>query len=153
MSKKIILPLESYEKKELRKNKIRLNQLSKITPNQLSNILNISIKRSKEIIAHAQIQQVPSIGPKLTNNIINLGFYSLEEIKNQDGANLTDLLEKKYGCWVDPCVEDQLRLVIHYANNGETGKQWWDFTKDRKEFRAKKGYPPDRPTISCEKKY
>ncbi|MCA1028647.1 helix-hairpin-helix domain-containing protein [Cytobacillus kochii] len=151
MTKSLKLPLEKFEKRELRRNKIKLSQIPEISEMHLSEILKTSVKRSKKIIAHAKIQQIPSIGPKLASNIIKLGFYSLEDIKDQDGAHLTDLLEKRCGCWIDPCVEDQLRLVINYANNGDLGKKWWEFTKERKIYREKNGYPTDRPTKACEK--
>ncbi len=61
------------------------------------------------------------------------------------GADLLNAYEKKLGRRVDPCVEDQFRLVVHHANNRGCKKQWWDFTAERKVYRAKNGYPADRP--------
>lgn len=37
---------------------------------------------------------------------------------------------------------------MHYANNPDSKKQWWDFTSERKVFRNQFGYPADRPTIA-----
>lgn len=51
----------------------------------------------------------------------------------------------KKGVWVDPCVEDQFRLVVHYANHPNSKHNWWNFTPERKAFREKNGYPSTRP--------
>jgi hypothetical protein len=45
-------------------------------------------------------------------------------------------------------VEDQFRLVVHFANTHDTTKKWWDFTSARKKFRAENGYPKSRPKKS-----
>jgi AraC-like DNA-binding protein len=42
-------------------------------------------------------------------------------------------------------VEDQFRLVVHYADHPGTIRNWWDFTNERKAFRQVNGYPADRP--------
>ena len=44
-----------------------------------------------------------------------------------------------------PCVEDQFRLVVNFANTNDTKKTWWDFTEERKKFRTENGYPKSRP--------
>nr|WP_317171850.1 helix-turn-helix domain-containing protein [Spirosoma validum] len=49
------------------------------------------------------------------------------------------------GVWTDSCVEDQFRLVIHFANHPNSKLNWWDFTPERKAFREKNGYPSTRP--------
>jgi len=45
-------------------------------------------------------------------------------------------------------VEDQFRLVVNFANTHDTKKTWWDFTEERKKFRAENGYPKNRPKKS-----
>jgi hypothetical protein len=82
---------------------------------------------------------------KRAEDLVFLGYYSLNELKQKDGAKLTDEYEQKKGYWVDPCVEDQFRLVVHFANTHDTQKTWWDFTEERKKFRTEKGYPKGRP--------
>ena len=77
--------------------------------------------------------------------VIELGFYSLEEIKNEEGANLTNRLEEHFGYWEDPCVEDSLRCIVHHANHPDSEKSWWYFTDERKRYREEYGYPATRP--------
>lgn len=108
-------------------------------------LLNATSERAKEIHALAEFQTVPSIGIKFAEDLVFLGYYSLNELKQKDGAKLTDEYEQKKGYWIDPCVEDQFRLIVNFANTNDTKKTWWDFTAERKKFRTENGYPKSRP--------
>lgn len=141
----IKLPLSERERAALRKNKIRMAELLNYAADELEVLLNISAKRAKELRALAEFQTVPSVGIRFAEDLVFLGYHALHELKHKDGARLTDAYELKKGYWVDPCVEDQFRLVVHVANTGETAKNWWDFTDTRKKYRAEKGYPSTRP--------
>jgi hypothetical protein len=77
-----------------------------------------------------------------------LGCYSIDDLLDKDGALLLDEYERKQGFWTDPCVEDQFRLAVHYAQHRGSKKNWWDFTAERKAYRTKYGYPPDRPVAA-----
>jgi hypothetical protein len=129
----------------LRKNKIKIANVLDFATDELEVLLNASPERAKEIHALAEFQTVPSVGIKFAEDLVLLGYYSLHELKNKDGAKLTDEYELKKGFWIDPCVEDQFRLVVNYANTNDTKKTWFDFTEERKKFRAKYGYPTSRP--------
>ncbi len=77
-------------------------------------------------------------------NKINIKL-PLSELKEKDGAKLTDEYEQKKGYWIDPCVEDQFRLVVNFATTNDAKKTWWNFTEERKKFRNENGYPICRP--------
>ena len=141
----IKLPLTDFEKANLKKNKIKIAGILDFATDELKILLNTTTKRAKEIHALAEFQTVPSIGIKFAEDLVFLDYYSLNELKNKDGAKLTDEYEQKKGFWIDPCVEDQFRLVVNYANTNDTKKTWWDFTEERKNFRIKNGYPTNRP--------
>jgi hypothetical protein len=141
----IKLPLTAIEKANLRKNKIKIANLLDFTKDELEVLLKTTTERAQEIYALAAFQTVPSIGIKFAEDLVFLGYYSFNELKRQDGAKLTDEYEMKKGYWIDPCVEDQFRLVINYANTNDPKKMWWDFTEERKKFRLENGYPPNRP--------
>jgi hypothetical protein len=145
---KIKLPLTDAEKANLRKNKIKIADILDFATDELEVLLNATPERAKEIYALAEFQTVPSIGIKFAEDLVFLGFYSLNELKNKDGAELTDEYESKKGYWIDPCVEDQFRLVVNFANTHDTKKTWWDFTEERKKFRTENGYPKNRPQKS-----
>lgn len=146
--KNIKLPLTDAEKAILRKNKIKIANILNFTTDELEVLLNIKPERAKEIYALAEFQTVPSIGIKFAEDLVFLGYYTLSELRNKDGAKLTDEYELKKGYWADPCVEDQFRLVINFANTQDTKKTWWDFTAARKKFRNENGYPKNRPKKS-----
>lgn len=141
------LPLTDQERSALRKAKIRLGDLNECSPELLREKLNITMERSRYLVGMSIFQQIPSIGPNMAHNVVeDLGFYTFEEIKGEKGEDLIIDLEKKYGVWMDPCVEDSLRCVVHHANHPESSKNWWDFTTERKTYRQTHGYPKDRPT-------
>jgi hypothetical protein len=142
---KIKLPLTDVEKANLRKSKIKIANILDFAADELEVLLNASTARAKEIHALAEFQTVPSVGIKFAEDLVFLGYYSLNELKQKDGAKLTDEYEQKKGYWVDPCVEDQFRLVVNFANTNDTNKTWWNFTEERKKFRAENGYPKNRP--------
>ena len=133
------------ERRKLRAHKIRLKEVHHHTVKQLQAMLDISKLRAMEFYALSEFQSLPSVGIRFAYDLIGMGFYSLKELKNKDGAKLLDQYEQQVGAWVDPCVEDQFRLAAHYAHHPDSSKNWWDFTKERKLFREKQGYPASRP--------
>ncbi len=143
--KNIKLPLTETEKASLRKHKIKIANILDFATDELEVLLNATAERAKEIYALAEFQTVPSVGIKFAEDLVFLGYYSLKELKEKDGAKLIDEYEKKSGYWVDPCVEDQFRLIVNFANTNDTTKTWWDFTEERKKFRTNNGYPKSRP--------
>ena len=144
----IKLPLTDVEKANLRKNKIKIADIPDFATDELEVLLKTTNKRAKEIYALAEFQTVPSVGIKFAEDLVFLGYYSLNELKNKSGAKLTDEYELKKGYQTDPCVEDQFRLVVNFANTHDTKKTWWDFTEERKKFRTENGYPKSRPQKS-----
>jgi hypothetical protein len=146
--KNIKLPLTDIEKANLRKNNIKIANIPDFATDELEVLLNSTSERAKEIYALAAFQTVPSVGIKFAEDLVFLGYYSLNELKNKDVAKLTDEYEQKKGYRIDPCVEDQFRLVVYFANTHDTKKKWWDFTEDRKKFRTENGYPKSRPQKS-----
>ena len=137
--------LTPQEKQNLRKRKLYIKNLDEYDILQLQEYLETDYHRAREIFALIQFQSIPSIGIKCAEDLIFMNFYSLEELKNCNPAQVFDSFEKKKNYWVDSCVEDQFRLVIDYAKNGDKGRNWWDFTAERNEYRQKHGFPADRP--------
>lgn len=148
MKKSIKLELSDTEKQLLKSKKIRIAELPDYAPDEIAVILELSPQRAKEINALIEFQSIPSLGIGFARELIVQGYYSLAELRGIDAVELFDAFEKHSGVWADPCVEDSYRLLVHYINYGETGKKWWDFTAERKAYRAKNGFPADRPTTA-----
>ncbi|MEC0699363.1 helix-hairpin-helix domain-containing protein [Bacillus haynesii] len=140
------LPLTKEERSNLKTAKVKIKNTAHMDLSALAHALGSSLKRAVYIKALAQFQTVPSIGPKMAQCAVDLGYYSLDDIKHESGADLIIRLEKLKGYWEDPCAEDALRCIVHYANDPESSKSWWDFTAERKRYRERYGYPPDRPS-------
>ncbi len=143
--KKINLELTPEEKLLLKQKGISQKALMDYAIDEIIHAINASPQRAKTLQALYEFQQVPSIGIRFAHDLIFLGYYSIVELKDKTGHELLNDYEKKLGSRVDPCVEDQFRLVVHYANNRDSKKQWWNFTAERKAYRARYGYPVDRP--------
>jgi len=140
------LPLTVEEKSRIKSCKTKLADIHTLEEEQLVEIFAGNIERAKYIKGLVIFQQIPSIGYKLADVLVdNLRVYSLEEIKNENAMSLFDRLEEQLGYQIDPCVEDQIRCVIYYANHSNSSKQWFDFTEERKHERKQLGYPKSRP--------
>ncbi len=139
------LDFSTLEKKKLRANKTKLKEVHRLSLGDLQKLMNTSKIRAMELKALSEFQSVPSIGVRFAHDLISLGFYSLADLRGKNPAKLVDRLEQQIGAWIDPCVEDQFRLVVHYANHPSGSGNWWDFTGERKAFRQKHGYPSSRP--------
>src|SRR5699024_3825208 len=142
------LPLTNKEKQQLRASKLKLKDIAHLDVVSLSQYLKSSFERANAIRELAIFQSVPSIGPKVAQRVVDLGYYSLEEIKDEYGADLINRLEQLYGCWQDPCLEDCFRCIVHHANNLDDAKNWFDFSEERKKYRQQHGYPKTRPKLA-----
>ncbi|RFZ85191.1 Pathogenicity locus [Mucilaginibacter terrenus] len=148
MKKHIDLELNAVEKQQLRDQKISLKALRGYVPDEIAATLNASPERTRELMALAEFQSIPSLGIGFARELIAQGYYALEQLKGKSAVELFDAYEKHCGCWADPCVEDSYRLLVHYIEHRDESKRWWDFTKERKAYRAEFGFPADRPVIA-----
>ncbi len=98
----IKLDLFPVEQKKLRSNKIKIRDLINYPVEELQLLLDVPAIRAMEIRALVEFQSIPSIGIKFARDLISLGYYSLNELKDKDGAKLLDELELSAGTWIDP---------------------------------------------------
>lgn len=145
MKKSINLLLTAEEKATLRAQKTKIADLMSFAPDEIAMILNADAERAKEINALIEFQSIPSLGINFATELIQQGYYSLKQLEGKDPVELFNAFERYVGAWADPCVEDSYRLLAHYIKYGDTGKSWWDFTAERKAYRAQYGFPENRP--------
>jgi hypothetical protein len=139
------LNLTPGEKQQIKKNGLTISRLNEFAADEICVLLNANKQRADEICALISFQGIPSIGPKFANDLVSIGYYTIDDLLDKDGPSLFNELERKQGFWTDPCVEDQFWLAVHYAHNRGSNKNWWDFTAARKAYRAQYGYPAERP--------
>ena len=142
----IKLNLTDTERQYLRRNRIKIAEIGNYAIDELEEILQVPRQRAKELYALADFQRIPSIGIKFAEDLVFMGYYSVEELQDKDGAALRDAYEQKKGYRIDSCVEDQFRLAVYFAQTQDMSKNWWDFTSERKKYREEYGYPYNRPT-------
>jgi hypothetical protein len=145
MKKKIDYDLSGGEKQLLKQQKVTQKMLQDYAPDEIAAMLHASADRARELAALAEFQSIPSLGIGFAKELIAQGYYSLEGLKGKTATELFDAFEKHCGCWADPCVEDSYRLLVHYIAHKDDSKRWWNFTAERKAYRAQYGFPADRP--------
>ena len=133
MKSHIKLPLTDRERTRLRKHQLKIAEITKYAPDELEVIMDVSPERASTLWALAEFQQIPSVGIKFAEDLVFLGFSGIDELKDKDGATLTDMYEKK--------------KAVYFAQSKDLSKRWWDFTAARKKFRSLHGYPEDRPSL------
>jgi len=148
MKKSIRLDLTPEEKSRLRHQKVLVKDLGNYSADEIVVMLKADEKRAKEIQALIEFQSIPSLGYGFATELISQGYYNLEQLKGKDPVALFEAYEKHCGAWADPCVEDSYRLLAHFIEHADTSKRWWDFTAERKTYRAKFGFKPDRPAMA-----
>lgn len=142
------LPLTQEERIRLRGANLKIKDIVRTTPEELADVLGSTLERAHLLCALTSFQIVPSIGLRAAQWMVDLGYASLDEVKAETGSDLLNRLEERYGCRLDPCVEDALRCIVYHANNPNTEKRWFDFTEERKTYRAQYGYPAGRPSLA-----
>lgn len=145
MKKNIDLKLTGPEKVLLKAQKIKISELGGYAPDEIASVLKAPAQRAKEIAALIEFQSIPSLGINFATELIDQGYYSLQQLKDKDPVELFNAFEKHCGAWADPCVEDSYRLLTHYIQHRDDSKRWWHFTAERKAYREKYGFPADRP--------
>lgn len=145
MKKTINYRLTMPEKQMLKAKKVSQKLLRDYAPDEIAALINASAQRAKELKALAEFQSIPSLGINFAEELIGQGYYSLDQLKGKSAVALYDAFERHCGAWADPCVEDSYRLLVHYIENRDEAKRWWDFTAERKAYRKEFGFPADRP--------
>ena len=145
IKKNIDLGLTISEKQLLKAKGILQKNITNYAIDEIASVINATPHRTKTLTALYEFQSIPSIGIKFAEDLILLGYYNVSSLQHKSAPELLNTYEKTIGYRIDPCVEDQFRLVVHYANYPDSTKKWWDFTTERKAFRNKHGYPADRP--------
>ena len=145
MKKTIDYALSDVEKQALKDRKISRKMLRDYAPDEIAALLGATPERARELAALAEFQSIPSLGIGFAKELIAQGYYALEQLRGKTAVELFDAFERHCGCWADPCVEDSYRLLAHYIEHRDDSKRWWNFSEERKAYRATNGFPADRP--------
>lgn len=86
------------------------------------------------------LTQIPGVGKSLATDLINIGVYSVAELKGKDPEILFDQSNQYAGCVQDRCVLYVFRCAVYYAETKENEREsellkWWNW-KDQKKRKA-----------------
>ncbi|WP_168120244.1 helix-hairpin-helix domain-containing protein [Paenibacillus sp. HB172176] len=140
------LPLTLEERQLLRREGRTIHEIAGMSPQELSIMLQVPEERARQLRGLAEFQAVPSIGPKVAQRVADMGYHSLQDLAERSGPELIDEWERQCGYWEDPCLEDAYWCLAHHARHPGSERKWHDFTEERKAYRARHGYPAERPT-------
>jgi Pathogenicity locus len=76
------------------------------------------------------LQEAPGIGPSLSRDLLDLGFQSLEQLRDQDPENMYHSICAIRGAHIDPCVLYAFRCAVYFASNQIHDPEllkWWNW--------------------------
>jgi hypothetical protein len=128
------LPLTDAERNILRQMRIKLSELSKFDAPALQKEMGWKEARCRYLISLAQFQLLGSVGPSLAQDLWDLGFCSITDLKGANPAEMYQRFGEITGQRVDPCVEDVFRCAVAQAQNPKLPaemRQWWMWKEQR----------------------
>jgi hypothetical protein len=134
------LSLTSREKAALRKAHLARVDLVRLDAGKLVQATQgaLPTPRAKELVASAQFQQLPNVGPSMAADLLRLGLRNLMDVKKADPDLLLRRLQKMAGPQ-DPCVGDALQSVVWNARNPQGPERpWWEWSRQRLEGKVKR---------------
>jgi hypothetical protein len=78
-----------------------------------------------------ELTDIPNVGPAVARKLGQLGIGSLDDLRGQDGEQLSDRLCGLDGTRHDPCLLDTFVAVVAYADGGPA-RPWWEYSRERK---------------------
>ncbi|HYM34786.1 MAG TPA: helix-hairpin-helix domain-containing protein, partial [Steroidobacteraceae bacterium] len=85
--------------------------------------------------APLELKNLRNIGKAMLKDFELLGVRSVKQLAGCDADKLYARIQKLTGTRHDPCVWDTYAAAIHQAKTGDA-RDWWEFTKVRKEREA-----------------
>ncbi len=78
-----------------------------------------------------ELQTIPGIGKAMSEDLYNLGYRKVPDLKNEDPAKMYYNLCKLEAVKLDPCVLYTFRCAVYYASNKSHDPEllkWWNWT-------------------------
>jgi hypothetical protein len=88
----------------------------------------------KELVLK-EFQQIPGVGKATAQDLWDLGFRSIKELKNKDPEELYIKLCAHKGIHVDRCMLYVFRCAVYYASNKTHDPEllkWWNWKDEKK---------------------
>ncbi|MGB7000434.1 MAG: helix-hairpin-helix domain-containing protein [Halobacteriota archaeon] len=85
-----------------------------------------------------ELQQIPGVGKKIAEDLCDLGFRTVQDLRNQDPEELYFRLCVQKGMNVDRCMLYVFRCAVYYATNKKHDPEllkWWNWKEDNRAKR------------------
>jgi pathogenicity locus Cdd1 protein len=77
------------------------------------------------------LEDIPNVGPKIADNLRQLGFEKPEDLRGRDPYVMYGKLCALTGVRHDPCLLDTFIAAVRFMDGGPA-VPWWAFTAERK---------------------
>jgi len=80
------------------------------------------------------LQTIPGVGKSLSQDLRDLGYHSVNDLKEQDAGRMYQNLMDLRGQHIDRCVLYVFRCAVYYASNDTHDKEllkWWNWKDSR----------------------
>lgn len=80
--------------------------------------------------AKSELLKIPGIGPSLSQDLIDLGYHQISDLKNADPQAMYDKLIALRQSPIDRCVLYTFRCAVYFASESthETERlKWWNW--------------------------
>lgn len=127
--------LTAAEQRAFRKAGLKKSEIADMPPKLVAQLTGVPPQRCKELVALLQFERMDSVGPATAEDLVMLGYYSLESLRRQDPRRMYERLCRMAGARLDPCVEDVFRAVVAQARDPKLPaeqRNWWYWTARRK---------------------
>jgi hypothetical protein len=83
-----------------------------------------------------EFQSIPGIGPKLAQDLVDLGYSSVTQLRKANPERMYQKLRIIRGKHIDRCVLYAFRCAVYYAGNSTHDPEllkWWNWKDVRKK--------------------
>jgi hypothetical protein len=84
----------------------------------------------KKKINPKELQSIPGIGPSMAQDLIDLGYTRVSELKGADPEAMYQKLGELRGMHIDRCVLYEFRCAVYFASSEEHDAEllkWWNW--------------------------
>jgi hypothetical protein len=77
-----------------------------------------------------QLQVIPGVGPSIAQDLADLGYHGVENLRNQDPEKMYQKLIRVRGNHVDRCVLYVFRCAVYFASHSKHDVEklkWWNW--------------------------
>jgi len=77
-----------------------------------------------------ELQIIPGVGPRVAEDLYDLGYYTPESLQGEDPALMYERLCAQQGCKVDRCMLYVFRCAVYFVSNKQTDPEllkWWNW--------------------------